>query len=933
MDKNKQFELIQNFANNMKDKREGISNIYIFESVDRNGNTTDIKYGMNLMTDAGFNAIYKQNNTFALSDSVHLYVGEDSSYFDKSTSSIGRVLFGGLAATNSTTGKDYAYPIMFSRGQTSDTGLITLVSRFGIVYYDYNISNYDSDTLITEYGIGTGYNALWTHSHIYNDRGEMSGITKKVNERMYVYIYTCLSLYEHVIMNSWAKNIYIGLTTNAIMFQRMRETDLKTYKRNNIVVTRNDGKQFTYDDTISEEDRQAGIDSIIRNYITMGSFTIWSQQGNDQGYIDGFIFQAPGCMIISPEYLLTPESVTLNGFTSNNILSATGFSDKFGRTITDSSYSSTTAPPFTTLSDVTVNTFNRNTGAWDNPCPFDNDNNMHYSNAGMETNYALPLYYWANGQIQTGYLYQNLEPSNPILSVAQGQAFLVATDKYWDQTSWITITDMTNIPVAARSCKYWIAGSNSVGVIPTRQTRPFELLDAPGGTNGYHTYTQNMFNVNHYGSRPYVDMHDYNCAVIGGTICAMNRTRGYAFMTEPTSETGVYDMFHMSYGKWFFSFRNIGSNQINKIDVSGLNDNEPDTSVLTGTLTLPFSTTINPYSGIYRTESGTGNICAQSVTTGEAVLIKVNGSNVTATLFTWQRSCCIYGTSLIAYISSTDSTHIHIYDTSVNADVGNLIELPADYLPSGIFGNNNHIWFWNGTTTYHVDVSSQARNLDICNNVNFASRANSYTLGFSCVGDVTMIYNSRSSVNDLSDVFFIDHDDPTNIRPMTPFANTSDGFFGSIVYGGCELRYINTNTLIAVIRVGCKVLSPLTSRNTKLYICDLGRYIKTGTAWRYYQFWYNPSNGYSGAYAYGESLFWDTYYLFPIVNTLALKIAGTTKTIGAFNHTKRISGKQFELGFTNMPVWGYEVNLTGKPPGEPHPILNGNGQIVDWGWS
>ena len=551
----------------------------------------------------------------------------------------------------------------------------------------------------------------------------------------------------------------------------------------------------------------------------------------------------------------------------------------------------------------------------------------------METNYALPLYYWANGQIQTGYLYQNLEPSNPILSIKQGQAFLVATDKYWDQTSWITITDMTNIPAAARSCKYWIAGSNSVGVIPTRQTRPFELLDAPGGTNGYHTYTQNMFNDNHYGSRPYVDMHDYNCAVIGGRICAMNRTRGYTFMTEPTSDTGVYDMFHMSYGRWFFSFRNIGSNQIHKIDVSGLNDNEPDTSVLSGTLTLPFSTTINPYTGIYRTESGTGNICAQSVTTGEAVLIKVNGSNVTATLFTWQRSCCIYGTNLIAYISAVDSTHIRIYDASVNADVGTPIDLPADYLPSGIFGNNNHIWFWNGTTTYHVDVSSQTRTLDTCNNVNFASLANSYKLGFSCVGDVTMVYNSRSSVNDLSDVFFIDHDDPTNIRPMTPFANTSDGFVSTIIYGGCELRYINTNTLIAVIRVGCRVLSPLTSRNTKLYICDLGRYIKTGTAWRYYQFWYNPSNGYSGAYAYGESLFWDTYYLFPIVNTLALKIAGTTKTIGTFNHTKRISGKQFELGFTNMPVWGYEVNLTGKPSGEPHPILNGNGQIVDWGWS
>jgi hypothetical protein len=246
MDKNKQYELIQNFVSNMKTKRDGISNIYVFETTDLDGNITDIKYGMNLMTNTGFNAIYKTGSSFALSDSVHLYLGNGVSNFDKTTSRMESPIFGGLAATNSNTSKDYAYPIMYSRGQTSDTGLITLISRFGIVYYDYNIANYDTDTLVSEYGIGPGYNTLWTHSHIYNDRGEKSQITKKKNERLTIYIYMCMSFYEHVIMDNWANDVYVAITTNAIMFQKMFESNIYTYKRNNILVDRTSGRQQTY---------------------------------------------------------------------------------------------------------------------------------------------------------------------------------------------------------------------------------------------------------------------------------------------------------------------------------------------------------------------------------------------------------------------------------------------------------------------------------------------------------------------------------------------------------------------------------------------------------------------------------------------------------------------------------------------------------------
>ena len=62
------------FAKNMAEKREGISNIYVFTSVDENGNIVDEKYGMNLMTTNGFRAIYANGEAFAASDSIKLYV-------------------------------------------------------------------------------------------------------------------------------------------------------------------------------------------------------------------------------------------------------------------------------------------------------------------------------------------------------------------------------------------------------------------------------------------------------------------------------------------------------------------------------------------------------------------------------------------------------------------------------------------------------------------------------------------------------------------------------------------------------------------------------------------------------------------------------------------------------------------------------------------
>ena len=932
MDKNKQFKHVLNFINVMKNKRTGISNIYIFESTDKNGNVTDIKYGMNLMTNNGFNTIYKTGASFALKNAsgsdpgVHLYLGSGVSNFDKSSSYIETQLFGGLPATNSNINKDYEYPIIFSRGQQTNTGIITFVSRFGVVYYDYNITNYDVDTLVTEYGIGTSPTSLWTHSHIYDDNGNKSQVTKKANERLTIYVYMCMSLYEHVIMNGFSNDVHMMITSNQIMYQKMQESNLYTYKKGNVLYDRTSGSQHTYNDVLTEDDIRAGIDSIIRNTTTMEQFTLWSQKGSNNGYIDGFVYKAPGFIMFNPEYLPEPEQFEVTNFTSENILKPSGFADKIGKNITDDSFNKNTWPTFTTMNNVNVYTYNYHSGVFNNPCAFTNNDNKQLTNVGLEKSYCLPLYYWSNDAIQTAYVFENPDVTNDILSINQGHVMMFACDKYWDQSTWINITDFNNIPNNAKNARYWIAGSNSLDIIPTRLSRSFELLDHAGGTNGYQTYTQNAFELNREGAKPSVDIPQYNCMVVGGHICALRRNLGYTFAPE-TTDALSYNVQNFTYDKWLLSFRDE-INVINVIDVSGLNATNPDTSVLNVTRTLEFTTSVKTYSETYRTESGNGLICVQSLTsTNECILLSV-GNTITSTIHQWAMSCCIYGTNLVAYIPSNDTSHIHIYDTTLSADVGNNISLPTGYTPTIMFGNDSHLWFWDGTTTYYVNISATTRVLQTCNNIDIIP--NPCNAAFSYVDDVTMVYDSHSTTYALTNACYISHTTPTVIHDMSAFYG-SENMSGSVVFMKCDLRYINSDSLICVITFGTSLGYSSKNRGTSIHICDLGQYINRSVVYQYFNQWSNPSeNGRCGCYFYGESIFYDGLYVFPVVNALELRLTGDTRTITSFNHTKNISGKTFEIGFTNIPLWGYEVNNSGKPPGSPSPTLNGNGEIIGW---
>ena len=234
------FERGMEFVKNMDNLRPGVSNLYVFSLIDEDGNIKDEKYGMNLMTNTGMNDIYSSNQNFEPSSSVHLYVGQGTGTISTDTNSIraAEICFNGLEATNKNTNKDYNYPLYFSASNPAGNGLITLISRFMICEYPANIDNVSDQVRISEYGIGKNWNNLWTHSHIYDKTGARADIYKTQNEVLRITVYMCLSFRETLITDGWANDVYAVITTNQIMFHRMFETNLKTYKRGDKVYNR-----------------------------------------------------------------------------------------------------------------------------------------------------------------------------------------------------------------------------------------------------------------------------------------------------------------------------------------------------------------------------------------------------------------------------------------------------------------------------------------------------------------------------------------------------------------------------------------------------------------------------------------------------------------------------------------------------------------------
>lgn len=937
----KTYERAKQFIDNVSEKHNGISNVYVFTSVDKDGNIVDEKYSMNLMTHAGFSEIYANGTSFAAGDTVKLYVGTGvgEEPYSPTDTNLELPAFGGLAATNSSTSKAYDYPMYYSKGENDGEGLITLISRFMIAYYDYNISNFPGEYSITEYGIKHN-SVLWTHSKIYDMRGNPASITKTSNNRLYITVYMCLSFYESIIMNGWDKNRFVMITRNDIMYNRMAwSSRVKIFKRDNRVTDITDGGVSRTQDT---SQNNAYTNSTIAPRIILHDNNSDSYNTDTKifggGYFDGFTLSYTGFMCVEPQFLPEPEDVELVNYLSGSPTVHTGFADKFGKN-PSSGYSKEQYPQMTHFFDAKAYLFDYNTSDWTCELDIHNPDDKWYTETSMEPQCCLPIYYSNNGEILTGYVYQNIRPDDKIIQILSGGSTIYATNKYWataeDQNNqdpnkgWVWIRDYNNIPLACQSARYWITNTKDDKLSFNRESDNFHLLEKGTNSNGYVTYPEY---VQQTYIKPICDNYEYGWYKRGNIVYVPNNALKRSFTV------GSADDETMTYGKWMIIFPS-SNNKIITVDMSA----EISDSITSEEVTTPFTGTVNSLSQTHRTESGTGLICIESTNTDETVVIDMRDGGFTQSVHSWKHACCIWGTNKVAYINADESDlNVYIFNYDTNQIEGNPIPFP-DALTDipHLFGHTDYLWMTDGSTFgYMCDLRTpNVRNLEGFDYAGLYGSSGLNTVKYTCVNEVFIVYKyDEHGANSIKLAHYIRLSNPTHPVNMNDFSkNTGSSYIGGrIIF---DLRYANRYTnkqgasssaIALTLMRGWSNSSSSLRNGCECRVIDFGQYLQTGNILVKE---HSTDNEFGNLCLYGENIIYRYTKKIPLINYLPIKLTGKTDTINAMQYIKNITGKSWLLGYTNTPMWGDgTANSKGIPPGIPLANTDKDGTITGWSW-
>lgn len=894
---------MESFLNNLQDKHAGIGNIYVARTVDKNGKTVDVKFGKNMMTDYGMQQFFITKNNFP--NKLYIGYGSTSTGFNHTSQQLVEPYDTTSTLVSET--RNYAYPMYFDKV----SGLITCVCRALQVKFPLNISGLPDEISITEYGIGTAWNALWTHSWVYDTLGRYGTLIKRPEEELYIDVYYCMSYYEDLILDNWANGRYTVITTLSRFFNRMT---------GKIVRYRRDNKGC---DVTSTTSNTAFQNNQITNYRNISDFTMintWSgTEATDltNGYFDGFGDWHSGFSVIEHEKLTTPEPI--NAVVKPNGHKDDCISNCFGKFNQESL-------PFTQADIISCKRFNYVTGDWDIVEQFENDPDKWYTETFLQTYLNTPIYYTNNQTILTLYLYQNLKTDDPITAFDLNLETVYAAEKYWDKTTWHFLSNIAQVPnndtneynhtMNCQTARYYITNSNAISLIPHRTKPGFVLTPVCGSL-----YNKTPFSLmdGTYCIRPTTcnPASDSQWFCYGSKIFSFKYNKYYDFgsINNPFTSYMNSEAMHsegdcMCYGDWIM-FKPHYNRAYNTICYMNMSNLSVIPTIIDNRLYVDGNNNISYAAHLFlMSETETGYIALQgrNYNTGYVYNLKgdasVNPTLPTPTQYATKQLCCIWGTERIAYIESADTSHIKIYEFGTTNDVVMTLDIPEGFTPAYMFGHTNYLWLVSNNSSVAAKCYDLLTGTSVNCNVSmswFCDTNNTYRIRMTAVEECLVIYRADPKYSDgyINAWFYIELSNPAVANNFSAFSELGDCDYGP--------------TYFKLSKLGNTIILLHNERNyygdgAYVHIYDFGQFLKTNT--KYVTKIDYTARGTSPVIAYGDQFICNINEIAPKEYFIPHKLIGTTPTVTSLNNYVNVRNKQFWTTFTNI------TDYQGLPPGD-----------------
>ena len=965
IEENIQFpESLHKFQENWTKKNPGkmpgqYHNVYQLIAEDLNGNIVDEMFGVNCMTDQGFNKAY------CTTDWVHsprIVLGNGEGDIDPTSTT----LISYISKTPATTSNETL--TFYGQRFYPETGMTVARMRIVVGYYDYTI--WSEDKTVTEIGVysNEGGNAdnLMFHAKVYDADGNPSSFVKKVNERLTISVYATISVPIAEICNkAWDKGLYILM--NAYSFFKYYHDQWFRYLYTHYDSYHNDnhsgntwfdisGSSTKIENNIAT--RQAGTSSGAYyegkyQYLSEISVSnVNSGDGNWKRYHNSYV-----TALFKPK-LETPLAITTDWFRTNSYYSSS-FSSNFGQYTSDHTRSCAGQLPVTDIHFTSLKMYSCQDHDWTIDVPFYEPEKEPAYDIGY-----LKYSIWDHNYIQFldkeswFRVYLNERPDVPITSFNRSGLTFYATDAYWDSSTWEIIPNLSSIPTELGTKRYYVTftdefpynsswekyGYGTYYTIPvSRQQETHHLV----------TDTQN-FNCNwgwFYRTYPYGDERNVSGKCISndeyGYVASMNQL---IFLESEDPNPDLRPTASITSGKQYpYRYNIYGVNgdvphrgliwnttRGSRIATSGLNSFGVGFRVYTITTDPTVAPTYQDFkfdqtfdTNPHWSYSDNGYVIASylsgSNNQNTTYVLEYYVQDVEPNMYSVQGYHHCHVIDLTDYFCGvnsnvTDHLSLDIYDMR-NREVIDTIDIPAGYTFSGMAGWKNFIYIrvYGGSYTTYVYYINEKRlvltNLDIgqmlIDEYSYYSHIQrAVEAKGNCESCMVMVSSNRDYQNQYHMLF--KESDPENPIRLARTGD-NDQVSGYVVNQAAQLRYVNDDK---------QLLLSVSSYRGIVY--DIGWALDNGTINTVYTWQYpygNPGETYVpfiykkyiGLLLPHEYTFWygsdivkatkTTLNLYPYEYWLNFRLEATTKTINSYHNPVRVYGvKGAKFQITNRNI-------------------------------